>query len=50
MMFQLFLDGMYNGSHGEILKNWNKTSLAKKDEFWTTLEGKYPWLYLCEVK
>lgn len=42
-----FWDGMLNG--GEVPKNWNKTSLARKEEFRATLEGKYPWLRLCEA-
>ena len=43
-----FWDGMYNGGRGEIPQTWNKTGLTRKEEFRTTLEGKYPWLRLCE--
>ena len=44
-----FWDGMYADGRSEMLRNWNKTSFTKKEEFRTTLEGKYPWLCLCEA-
>jgi len=42
-----FWDGMHNG--GEMPRNWNKTSFTRKKDFRATLEGKYPWLRLCEA-
>ena len=41
-----FWNGMHNA--GNTLQTFSHTSLEVKDKFRSTLEGKHPWLRLCE--
>ena len=32
---------------GKIPKPWGSTGFERKENFWIIMEGKYPWLHLC---